>query len=84
VAFCSLLVRDDFLLIDLIAVSQEFRGRGIGKALISSSQLIAADSGMSLLVGTQVENNANQLYVTSGFVAQEQTFVFHDTNEIIK
>lgn len=84
VAFCSLLVKDNFLIIDLIAVSQEFRGRGIGKALITSSQIIAADTGMPLLVGTQVENDANQLYVTSGFVAEEQTFVFHDTNTIFK
>ena len=83
-AFCSLLVKDNFLIIDLIAVSQEFRGRGIGKALITSSQIIAADTGMPLLVGTQVENDANQLYVTSGFVAEEQTFVFHDTNTIFK
>ena len=84
VAFCSLLVKDDFLIIDLIAVSQEFRGKGIGKALITSSQLIAADSELPLLVGTQVENDANKLYITSGFVAEEQTFVFHDTNEIFK
>lgn len=84
VAFCSLLVKDNFLIIDLIAVSQEFRGKGIGKALITSSQLIAADRELPLLVGTQVENDANKLYITSGFVAEAQTFVFHDTNEIFK
>lgn len=84
VAFCSLLVKDNFLIIDLIAVSQEFRGRGIGKALITTSKLIAADSELPLLVGTQVQNDANKLYITSGFVAQEQTFVFHDTKEIFR
>lgn len=84
VAFCSLLVKDDFLIIDLIAVSREFRGRGIGKSLITSSQLIAADTQLPLLVGTQVENDANNLYITSGFVAEDQTFVFHDTKEVFK
>ena len=83
-AFCSLLVTENFLTLDLIAVSKEFRGKGIGRALITSSQLIAAERKVPLLVGTQVENEANQLYISNGFVIEGQIFVLHDTDQYFK
>jgi ribosomal protein S18 acetylase RimI-like enzyme len=84
VAFCSLLVLENFLTLDLIAVSKKFRGKGIGGALITASQLISAERNIPLLVGTQVENEANQLYISNGFVINEQTFVLHDTYQNFK
>ena len=84
VAFNSLLVTKEFLIIDLIAVLNEFRKRGIGGELIQASQKIAADRNLPLVVGTQVENPAKHLYIKNGFKIKEQTFVFHDTNRIFK
>jgi GNAT superfamily N-acetyltransferase len=84
VAFSSLLVTNKSLIIDLIAVLEEFRNRGIGGELIQYSQKLAADRNLPLIVGTQVENNANKLYLKNHFKIKEQTFVFHDTNQIFK
>ena len=84
VAFNSLLVTKEFLIIDLIAVLNEFRKRGIGGELIQASQKIAADRNLPLVVGTQVKNPANHLYIKNSFKIKEQTFVFHDTNQIFK
>jgi|MesohylFT_1024984.scaffolds.fasta_scaffold24326_2 hypothetical protein len=84
VAFNSLLVTKEFLIIDLIAVLNEFRKRGIGAELIQASQKIAADRNLPLVVGTQVKNPANHLYIKNSFKIKEQSFVFHDTDQIFK
>jgi len=84
VAFSSLIVTKKFLIIDLIAVLNEFRNKGIGGELIQSSQKLAADRNLPLIVGTQVENNANSLYLKNHFKIKDQSFVFHDTNQIFK
>jgi hypothetical protein len=84
VAFNSLLITDEFLIIDLIAVSNEYRGKGIGRELIKASQKLAAARNLPLIAGTLVENVANKLYAKSDFKIKEQTFVFHDTNQFFK
>ena len=84
VAFNSLLVTKEFLIIDLIAVLNDFRKRGIGTELIQASQKIAADRNLPLVVGTQVKNPANHLYINKSFKIKEQLFVFHDTDQIFK
>jgi ribosomal protein S18 acetylase RimI-like enzyme len=68
----------------LIAVLNEFRKRGIGAELIQASQKIAADRNLPLVVGTQVKNPANHLYIKNSFKIKEQSFVFHDTDQIFK
>jgi N-acetylglutamate synthase-like GNAT family acetyltransferase len=84
VAFISLIVAKDFLIIDLIAVLIEFRNKGIGGELIQACQTIAADRNLPLIVGTQVQNRANKLYLKNDFKIIEQSFVFHDTNQFFK
>ena len=79
-----MIVAKDFLIIDLIAVLNEFRNKGIGGELIQASQTLAADRNLPLIVGTQVENQANKLYVKNNFKIMEQSFVFHDTNQVFK
>ena len=82
VAFSSLIVTKDFLIIDLIAVLIEFRNKGIGGELIHACQTLAADRNLPLIVGTQFENQANKLYLKNNFKIIEKSFVFHDTDQI--
>jgi len=54
--------------IDLIAVSEEFRGRGVGKALVKGALTWLARYTSSVYVGTQASNIAAvRLYEGAGF-----------------
>ena len=83
-AFSSLLINNDSIVIDLIAVSSNFRGNGIGSELVKASQSIASKRNLPLRVGTQEENHANELYRNNGFKLIDETFVYHDTNQVFK
>jgi ribosomal protein S18 acetylase RimI-like enzyme len=83
-AFSSLLINNDSLVIDLIAVSSNFRKNGIGSELVKASQLMASLRNLPLIVGTQEENHANELYRNNNFNLIHEIFVYHDTNQVFK
>ena len=78
--FNSMVIKENSIVIDLIAVSSQFRGIGVATALISASQKLALNRGLLLTVGTQKNNTANDLYLKNGFILKESIFVSHDTN----
>jgi ribosomal protein S18 acetylase RimI-like enzyme len=78
--FNSMVIKDNSIVIDLIAVSSEFRRLGVATALISASKKLALNRGLLLTVGTQKNNTANDLYLKNGFTLKESIFVSHDTN----
>lgn len=83
-AFSSLLINNDSLVIDLIAVSSNFRKKGIGSELVKASQSMASLRNLPLMVGTQEKNHANELYRNNNFNLINETFVYHDTNQVFK
>ncbi len=79
--FCLLLHgRDGTLMIDLIAVDPDHRGRGIAGAMIAFAQ--REGRGFSeIRVGTQVANLASvRCYERLGFRLQSSQYVFHYHN----
>jgi ribosomal protein S18 acetylase RimI-like enzyme len=75
-----MVIKENSIVIDLIAVSSEFRRLGVATALISASKKLALNRGLLLTVGTQKNNTANDLYLKNGFILKESIFVSHDTN----
>ncbi len=76
--FNSILIQDDRLIIDLIAVASEYRGQGIGRSLILKCQELSASSGKPVFVGTQADNPAIRLYESLGFSPNKVSYVWHD------
>lgn len=68
--------------IGLIAVSEEYRGKGIGKKLLQYSINKSLELGFKeIKVVTQFNNiQAMKLYETVGFKIKEKTFVYHYWN----
>lgn len=65
--------------IGLIAVSEEYRGSGIGKQLLQAGINMSRQNGHEMLqIGTQKINKpANALYQKMGFQLQGQTEIYH-------
>jgi ribosomal protein S18 acetylase RimI-like enzyme len=64
--FC--LASDGFAVIDLIAISEEHRGKGLGKQLVAGSLAYYAGSKSVMRVGTQLENRSSiRIYENAGF-----------------
>lgn len=64
--------------IDLVAVSTEERGRGIGRATIAAMQAMSARHARSIIVGTQVSNIASVgMYEAMGFRLESSTYILH-------
>lgn len=76
--YVSLLDFSNFVTIDLICVATEYRGKGIGGALLDSAILYAEKKGVGLQVGTQSTNSSNRLYLKKGFEIISKTYVGHD------
>lgn len=76
--FNSILIQDDRLVIDLIAVASEYRGQGIGRSLILKCQELSASTGKPVFVGTQADNPAIRLYESLGFSPNKVSCVWHD------
>ena len=71
---CSI-ASETHVTIDLIAVSAEHRGQGIGKDLVSGLQ---QHFGLPVMVSTQDRNIPSiNLYIATGFRAMFSTKVFH-------
>ena len=78
--FNSMVIKENSIAIDLIAVSKGFRRLGIAKKLVDAGKKLAAKRELLLTVGTQKNNIANDLYLKNGFKLKETYFVSHDTN----
>jgi ribosomal protein S18 acetylase RimI-like enzyme len=81
--YVSIIRTKSSISIDLIAVSRDSRGNGIGSKLISKCKQLATVSNLNLFVGTQTDNPSNSLYLRLGFAQDSQYFVFHDIDNII-
>ena len=79
-----MVIKENSIVIDLIAVSSEYRRLGVANALIGASKKLALSRGLLLTVGTQKTNTANDLYLKNGFVLKESLFVSHDTNKMFQ
>tara|TARA_Y100001980_G_C14538476_1_gene315680 strand:- start:808 stop:1569 length:762 start_codon:yes stop_codon:yes gene_type:complete len=79
IAFLQLILKEKNLIIDLIAVSSNYRGQKIGSALIKfASENINKEK---MLVGTQISNIPSiKLYQKLGFNHIESDYVFHFHN----
>jgi ribosomal protein S18 acetylase RimI-like enzyme len=67
---------DSALVIDLIAVTDRARGRGLARAMIGAAQRLAR--GACVRVGTQIANLASlRLYESLGFRAVTSNYVMH-------
>ena len=66
--FISCLLTDDFAIIDLIAVSEKFRGHGLGGKLVQGSLAYYGGRKPVIRVGTQFENESSiRMYENAGF-----------------
>jgi dTDP-4-amino-4,6-dideoxy-D-galactose acyltransferase len=75
----TLSLKDQCCSIGLIAVSQAYRRRGIGRVLMQIAEAFARTKNCTeMAVVTQVQNNdATRLYEAAGFVASECMAWFH-------
>jgi ribosomal protein S18 acetylase RimI-like enzyme len=78
VGFLQLLrAADGALVIDLIAVDERYRRRGLGGEMIAFVEA-KAGAGQLIRVGTQIANTASiRLYEGVGFRMTEAQYVFH-------
>lgn len=77
VGFLQIIVKKDHWIIDLIAVSNEYRKQGIAKNLIAFANANILDVE-SIIVGTQIANIPSiNLYLKLGFRFKSAKYVFH-------
>jgi ribosomal protein S18 acetylase RimI-like enzyme len=79
VGFLQLLKKDhSTIVIDLIAVSPSFQGKGIGKSMISFAIQNCTAVIPNVIVGTQIANmNSLKTYNNLGFRTTSAQYVFH-------
>ena len=76
--FLQLLRKDNTLIIDLIAVDKDCRGKGIAKAMISFASKNCVNKLSGIQVGTQIANTASlSLYTSLGFHIISAAYVLH-------
>lgn len=69
---------DHSLIIDLLAVAPECRGKGFARAMIFYAANACLNSSSLIKVGTQIANfNALKLYMGMGFRVDNATYVLH-------
>jgi GNAT superfamily N-acetyltransferase len=64
-------------MIDLVAVTPGWHGRGVGSALLASFIDWIGDRDVVATVGTQVDNPALRLYARAGFVPTAHHLTYH-------
>jgi ribosomal protein S18 acetylase RimI-like enzyme len=84
IGYVSFLVTEFALIIDLIAIRNNFRRKGLGRLLVLQVLKEAQNRGLRVRVGTQSENPAAHLYLSLGFSPTSTESVFHYLNEMIK
>ena len=79
VGFLQLLYKDKkTIIIDLIAVSEEYRGRGFAKSMISFALSNCLDDIVQIEVGTQLTNISSlKFYTNLGFFITSSSYVLH-------
>jgi ribosomal protein S18 acetylase RimI-like enzyme len=76
---------NSFAIIELIAVDEKFRGKGIGKSLMTGLENFTYEKGVKVIrVGTQVDNiSAIRFYNTCGFKYLNCNSIYHYWPNII-
>ncbi len=77
VGYITVLDRGSSIMIDLVAVDEAWRGRGIGAVLLRSVIAWIGDRDVVATIGTQRENPALGLYARHGFVPTEEHVTYH-------
>lgn len=77
VGYITVLDRGSTIVIDLVAVHEAWRGKGIGAAMLRSVIEWIGDRDVVATVGTQAENPALALYERNGFVPTEAHVTYH-------
>ena len=76
IGFLQLIIKEQVLLIDLIAVDKIAQGRGVASSMIKFANTNI--NRPSIRVGTQIKNlPSTKLYQKLGFVMTQSSFVFH-------
>lgn len=82
IGFITAKKKSDKLSIGLVAVDGESRGKGIGRKLLSSIIMIAAENNLPIEVATQADNTgACKFYEQMGFTINEETYIYHIWNK---
>ena len=85
VGFISCLQETNSATIDLIGVSTEAQGKGIGTVLVKAVISHYTNSVSSIKVGTQLNNEASiGLYNSTGFKKVDEAITFHWTPKNIE
>ena len=71
---CRLLVRGAVARLGRLAVERERRGRGVGEAILSEADRVAAAAGCER-IDLHAQTYAKQLYVLAGYTERGRTFV---------
>lgn len=79
VGFLLFSLKDDIVTIELISLSAQAQGKGIGTKLISTLENFAYEKEIPVIrVGTQVDNiQAVNCYLNKGFTYNEKSSVYH-------
>lgn len=74
---------DEEIVIELICVSYEHSGNGVGKKIMNRLELYALEHGYSIInVGTQIENiNALNFYISYGYKIDDVKYIYHLWNK---
>lgn len=74
VGTCRLLVEEDAVRLGRAAVEREYRGRGIGAALLEAADRISAEAGADR-IRLHAQTSARALYERCGYVASGEPFL---------
>lgn len=77
VGYLTILCTATLAVIDLVAVSASWQGRGVGSALVDSFVTWVRGEGLVGRVGTQSDNRALALYERFGFVPSDRQLTYH-------
>jgi ribosomal protein S18 acetylase RimI-like enzyme len=68
--FITLLVKDDYLFIDMLAINRSFQGKGLGSALMGQAERYGRDKGcfMSELYVDRRNKGAQRFYAKKGYI----------------
>lgn len=78
IGFTTLKEKDEKIWVDLIGISADFQGKGLGDLLIDKCKQYCQENKKELWVITEGENiGASKFYQKNGFLIQDLELVFH-------